>query len=110
MSGWLRPMRVTIGRQRIWNALRVMKSGSVFEIAYAAQTDTRDTARYLNLLHRAGYLSRHPPRFRGGGKVWRIERRTGPRRPVHRPAEKCVFDPNEHRCYSLLSPTQGQQG
>lgn len=41
---------VTIGRQRIWNALRVMKAGSVFEIAYAAQVEERDAARYLRLL------------------------------------------------------------
>ena len=92
---------VTIGRQRMWNAMRILKTFTAFELAYAAQADTRDAARYVRLLHRAGYLSQHPARFKSSGKVWKIERRTGPRRPVYRRADDVVWDANERRSYPV---------
>lgn len=67
-------------RQRIWSAVRVMKSFDLVEICFAATVETRAARRVLNQLTRAGYLTR-TERAGDDHPRWRVIRPSGPHHP-----------------------------
>lgn len=94
-------------RQRIWSAVRVMKSFDLVEICFAATTDARAARRILNELTRAGFLTRID---RGGDEMprWRLTRRSGPLHPSIEYAGRTVIamvDRNSGQRFPL-APTQ----
>ncbi len=67
--------------QRIWTAIRVMRTFDVPALLMAAETGKRHATNYFNQLERAGYLKRidTPDEFH---RRYRLLRDTGPRHPV----------------------------
>lgn len=89
------PMRERQARQRIWQALRVMREFTVAEIIATAEASATNTRHYLRSLAKADYVlcvrSRHSG-YSGGHALWRLVRDTGPYAP--RIGARGVQDPN----------------
>lgn len=67
-------------RQRIWSAIRVMKSFDLVELCFTATVERSAASRVLNQLTRAGYLTRTDRRGDDHPR-WRVSRRSGPNHP-----------------------------
>lgn len=67
-------------RQRIWSAVRVMRSFDLVEICFAATVEARAARRILNELTRAGFLTR-TDRAGDDHPRWRLTRPSGPLHP-----------------------------
>ncbi|WP_289145051.1 hypothetical protein [uncultured Sphingobium sp.] len=67
-------------RQRIWSAIRVMKSFDLVELCFTATVERGAASRVLNQLTRAGYLIRTERRGDDHPR-WRVVRRSGPNHP-----------------------------
>jgi hypothetical protein len=94
-------------RQRIWSAVRVMKSFDLVEICFAATVEKRAARRILNQLTRAGFLSR-TDRAGDDQPRWRLARPSGPHHPGVEYEGRTVValvDRNSGRRFPL-SPTQ----
>ena len=91
-------------QQLMWNAMRRLSSFDVNELAAVASTDeisiTRGSAyRYVNRLHRAGFLALVRPAGRGRRARWRLVRDTGPFAPQGR--RRGLYDPNTGELHQL---------
>ncbi|SCW56051.1 hypothetical protein SAMN02927924_01356 [Sphingobium faniae] len=95
-------------RQRIWSAIRVMRSFDLVELCMAASVDRRPARNFLNQLTRAGYLVRTD---RGDGEQphWRLGRPSGSKHPSveydRRRTVVALIDRNSGERFPL-SPTQ----
>lgn len=90
--------RVSLARQRAWNAFRVFKVFRAPDVSATADIGEANLQKYLLALHRAGYLRAERPKRNGkvGGHVaWRLVDNTGPRCPIVR--KDGVYDPNQDR-------------
>lgn len=67
-------------RQRIWSAIRVMRSFDLVEVCFAATVEKAAARRVLNQLTRAGYLVR-TDRPGDDQPRWRLGRACGPKHP-----------------------------
>lgn len=94
-------------RQRIWSAIRVMKSFDLVELCFTATVERSAASRVLNQLTRAGYLARTDRRGDDHPR-WRVTRRSGPNHPRVEYAGRTVValvDRNSGQRFPL-SPTQ----
>ncbi len=94
-------------RQRIWSAIRVMKSFDLVELCFTATVERSAASRVLNQLTRAGYLTR-TDRPGDDHPRWRVTRRSGPNHPRVEYAGRTVValvDRNSGQRFPL-SPTQ----
>ncbi|MFY9350090.1 MAG: hypothetical protein WBL20_14355 [Sphingobium sp.] len=92
-------------RQRIWSAVRVMRSFDLVEICFAATVEARAARRVLNQLTRAGYL-RRTDRLGDDQPRWRLSRPSGPTHPRVEYAGRTVValvDANSGQRFPLLS-------
>lgn len=85
--------------ERLWAAMKPLPSWTIDELAAIALVPRGTAARYVSLLHAAGYLDQLAP---GGGYhrvgrwALRRDRNTGPRPPMVA-KDHSVWDPNEQR-------------
>lgn len=90
-------------RQRAWNALRIFKVFTAADIAPVADIGADNLQKYLQALHRAGYLRLARPKRNGrvdGHALWHLLRNTGPRCPLIRRGDGAgLYDPNHDRVY-----------
>lgn len=95
-------------RQRIWSAIRVLKTFDIATLTMASQTSYGTATMYVSCLTRAGYL-RHTTRAvpsRGIQAAYRLVRPSGRQSPVvdsRRDAEGFgrVTDPNTGKTYRI---------
>ncbi len=83
-------------RQRAWQAMRIMKRFTTFDIRATAGIGESNLRNYIKALHKAGYLALVKERRSGenlGHAVWRLARDSGPKHPILR-VEGGMFDPN----------------
>lgn len=84
-------------RQRAWTAMRIFKTFTSAQIEAAAEIERFNLRKYLQALHRAGYLVLWRPKRNGstgGHAVWRLARDSGPDAPHPRRGGTGVYDPN----------------
>jgi len=99
--------RVTVARQRAWNAIRIFKVFRASEIAAGADINEANLQKYLLALQRAGYLRVERPKQNGkslGHVVWRLVDNTGPQCPIVR--QEGVYDPNRDQVRSYREPAR----
>ncbi|MET3436345.1 hypothetical protein [Sphingomonas sp. 1185] len=77
-------MRERSARQRIWAAMRVLKTFDAPTLRMTANATERAVATYLNQLQRARYVQMTERGFRQTGRVsvYRLARNTGPKCPT----------------------------
>ncbi|WP_336973451.1 hypothetical protein [Sphingobium aromaticiconvertens] len=78
-SGGRQPAKRS-GRQRIWTAMRVLKSFDLVHLCITAEVERKFARHVLGQLTRAGYLASDPVP-KGDQPRWRVVRRTGPHHP-----------------------------
>lgn len=77
----LRGVKARSARQRLWSAIRVMKSFDLIEICFAASVQKPIGRDLLNQLTRAGYLTR-TDKEGDDQPSWRLVRPSGPHHPI----------------------------
>ncbi|WP_343526929.1 hypothetical protein [Sphingomonas sp.] len=79
-------MRQRTARQRIWTAMRVLKTFDVPTLRMAAEATDRAVETYLNALRRAGYVRIQAPGSTASGRIatYRLHHNTGPHCPTTR--------------------------
>ena len=77
-------MRETTQQQRIWAAVRVLRTFDVPTLCMAAASARHATHQYVNTLRRAGYVDVVKPfdRFLARPATFRLARNTGPKCPT----------------------------
>ncbi|WP_347279607.1 hypothetical protein [Plasticicumulans sp.] len=93
---------VTDSRQRIWNAIRIYKRFTAFQILSGAGLNKSNVQKYLRALERAGYIAIARKKASGktlGHAVYRLCRDTGPAHPLPRRDGSGVWDQNQQRLY-----------
>lgn len=95
-------------RQRIWNAIRIFKRFTAFQIRSGGLGES-NVRNYLKALERAGYIAVARPRASGktlGHAVYRLCRDTGPAHPLPRRDGSGVWDQNQQRLYPYPAETE----
>ena len=85
------------GRENMWNAMRIMRTFTAFELAVASRTqdcfvEESTAADYAKHLCKAGYLSKRP----NGIYLMLPSSYTGPLAPMIQRTKR-VWDPNQHK-------------
>lgn len=89
-------------QEQLWTAIRTLKTFNVKELVFAATTDdvrpkVQTAARFLRMLHTAGYLSTVGTAGPGNPQMFRLKphMNTGPLPPSCKQVEgKFIWDPN----------------
>lgn len=100
INGEGKPLTMGDKQQALWNAMRIVKSFTLVELAAAASTEHQavsfDAAKkFVRYLRLAGYVTEAQPAHPGRQAVYRFinAKYTGPRAPVISVAAH-VYDPN----------------
>lgn len=88
-------------RDRIWQAMRILRSFTVADLVATAEAGRENARRYVVGLRNAGYVVMARPKrngHRGGHALYRLVRDTGPHAPRLQ-SDGRTYDPNEHQVY-----------
>ena len=99
--------RVKTARQRAWNAMRVLKEFTLLDLEMSAEIAPDNIRKYVNALHRAGYLRQRRPKQNGkdgGSVIWRLVNHTGPLAPILRSDGSGMYDPNRKTLVPYQDP------
>jgi len=89
------PHPQSIGRQRMWNSMRILRTFTTGDLAAVAECELNNVHRYTKALADAQYLVCVQPKQHGkaaGYIVWRLARNTGPIAP--RMSKDGLYDAN----------------
>lgn len=78
------PMRASQARQRMWQAMRVMRQFTIADIVATAEVTRSHATKYVRALNIAGYaqcIRSRQSGVTGGHALWRLARDTGPHAP-----------------------------
>lgn len=85
-TGWLRTTNTAPGKDRLWQSMRIMRTGfTVNELATVSEAGAANTAKYVLVLRKAGFLRRtaeHTPGQAGSADRYALVRNTGPLSPI----------------------------
>jgi hypothetical protein len=97
-------------RARVWQAMRVLRSFTIGDLAAVCEIENPGTLRYLlYVLKAAGYLSLQ---YRTGSTrqgTYRLTRDTGRLCPMPMKARSVVWDPNEMKEYRIAPPKAAKE-